>query len=148
MTIKTRLQDDMKAAMRAREQPRLTTIRLILAAIKQREIDERTELDDAEVLVVLDKLAKQRRESITQYRAAERTDLADREAFELDIIQGYLPAALEPAELDRLIEEALAATGAASMRDMGKVMAKLKPQLQGRADMAEVSDKVKARLNT
>jgi uncharacterized protein YqeY len=147
MTIKTRLQDDMKAAMRGREQARLTTIRLVLAAIKQREIDERTELDDAEVLAVLDKLAKQRRESIAQFRAAERSDLADKEAFELDIIQGYLPAALGPAELGRLIEEALAGTGAASIRDMGKVMARLRPQLQGRADMAEVSDRVKARLN-
>lgn len=148
MTIKLRLQDDMKAAMRARDQARLTTIRLILAAIKQREIDERIELDDAEVLAVLDKLAKQRRESIAQYRAAERTDLADKEAFELDIILGYLPAALEPAELERLIDEALAATGAASVRDMGRVMARLKPQLQGRADMAEVSARVKARLST
>lgn len=136
----------MKAAMRAREQARLTTIRLLLAAIKQREIDERTELDDAEVLAVLDKLAKQRRESIAQYSAAGRTDLADKEAFELDIIQGYLPQALEPAELDRLIDEALVATDAASVRDMGKVMARLKPQVQGRADMAEVSARVKSRL--
>lgn len=146
MTLKTRLQDNMKAAMRAREQARLTTIRLILAAIKQREIDERIELDDAEVLAVLDKLAKQRRESIAQFRAAERSDLADKEAFELDVIQSYLPAALEPAELDRLIDEALSATGAASVRDMGKVMARLKPRLQGRADMAEVSGKVRMRL--
>lgn len=144
--LKQRLTDDMKAAMKGGDKSRLGVIRLINAAIKQREVDERAELHDTQVLAVLEKMVKQRRDSITQYEAAGREDLAAGERFELDIIQGYLPAALSDAEVDALIDEAMAATGAGSMRDMGKVMAELKPKLQGRADMAEVSSRVKARL--
>ncbi|MBK1630896.1 glutamyl-tRNA amidotransferase [Thiohalocapsa halophila] len=144
--LKQRLTDDMKAAMKGGDKSRLGVIRLINAAIKQREVDERAELDDTQVLAVLEKMVKQRRDSITQYEAAGREDLAAGERFELEIIQGYLPAALSDAEVDALIDEAMAATGAGSMRDMGKVMGVLKPKLQGRADMAEVSSRVKARL--
>lgn len=144
--LKQRLTDDMKAAMKGGDKSRLGVIRLINAAIKQREVDERVELDDTQVLAVLEKMVKQRRDSITQYEAAEREDLAAGERFELDIIQGYLPAALSDAEVDAHIDEAMAVTGAGSMRDMGKVMAVLKPKLQGRADMADVSSRVKARL--
>lgn len=144
--LKQRLTDDMKAAMKGGDKSRLGVIRLINAAIKQREVDERVELDDTQVLAVLEKMVKQRRDSITQYEAAGREDLAAGERFELDIIQGYLPAALSDAEVDVHIDEAMAATGAGSMRDMGKVMAVLKPKLQGRADMADVSSRVKARL--
>lgn len=147
MSLKDRIQDDMKTAMRAKDKNRLGAIRLILASIKQREIDERIALDDAETVAVLDRMAKQRRESITQYRDAQRDDLADKEAFELDIIQTYMPAALSEEELDALIAQAIARENAQSMRDMGKVMAALKSQIQGRADMAAVSARVKARLN-
>ena len=146
MSLKTRIQDDMKTAMRAKDKNRLGAIRLIMASIKQREIDERISLDDAEIISVLDRMAKQRRESITQYRDAQRTDLADKEAFELDILQAYMPAALSEVELDALISEAIVSEDAQSMRDMGKVMAALKSQLQGRADMAAVSARVKTRL--
>lgn len=144
--LKQRLTEDMKAAMKGGDKSRLGVIRLINAAIKQREVDERAELDDTQVLAVLEKMVKQRRDSITQYEAAGREDLAAGERFELDIIQGYLPAALSDAEVDTLIDQAMAATGAGSMRDMGKVMGVLKPKLQGRADMAAVSSRVKARL--
>jgi hypothetical protein len=144
--LKQRLNDDMKAAMKAGDKPRLGVIRLINAAIKQREVDERTELDDSQVLAVLEKMLKQRRDSIAQYESAGREDLAANERLELQIIQGYLPEALSDAEVDAHIEQAINATGAASMRDMGKVMAVLKPRLQGRAEMGAVSQRVKARL--
>lgn len=145
--LKAQLKSDTVAAMKAGDKPRLSTIRLISAAIKQREIDERIELDDTAVLAVLDKMAKQRRDSITQFEKAGRNDLVEIEVFELDIIQSYLPQALSDEEIEQLIESTIAATGAAGMRDMGKVMGQLKPQLQGRADMGAVSAKLKARLN-
>lgn len=145
-TLRERLQDNMKAAMKAGEKERLGTIRLINAAIKQREVDERIVLDDAQVLAVLDKMAKQRRESISQYRAANREDLAAVEEAELRIIQTYLPEALSDAEIAALIDAAVAETGASAIADMGKVMATLKPKIQGRADMAAVSAHVRARL--
>jgi len=144
--VKGRINEDLKAAMRARERERIGTLRFILSAIKQREIDEQSSLGDEQVLAVLDKLAKQRRESIEQYRQAGREDLAGREEQELQIIQDYLPTPLDEAELDQLIAAAVAETGAASPRDMGKVMALLKPKVQGRADMSQVSARVKQRL--
>jgi len=144
--LKQRIQDDMKAAMKAADKPRLGAIRLILAAVKQREIDERIELDDAEVLAVLDKMVKQRRDSIDQYAKAGRQDLVDREQLEIDVCQGYLPEALSDAALAKLVEEAFAASGATAVKDMGKVMALLKPKVQGRADMGAVSKLVKQRL--
>ena len=147
MSLKDDLQQDMKAAMRAGEKPRLAVIRLINAAIKQREVDERIELDDAQVTAVLDKMAKQRRESIEQYEKAGRDDLAGQENFELDIIKAYLPEQLGDEEIDAMIAEAIAATGAASMKDMGKVMGQLKGKLAGRADMGAVSGKIKAKLS-
>ena len=146
MSLKDRIQDDMKAAMRARDKQRLGAIRLILAAVKQREVDERIELNDAQVLAVLEKMLKQRRESLAQYQSAGRADLAAQEAFEIDLIQAYLPTPLSEAELDALIARAIAATGAQSVRDMGKVMAAIKDQARGRADMAAVSARVKARF--
>lgn len=146
MSLKARLTEDMKDAMRAKDKDRLATIRLILAALKQREVDERIELDDTQVLAVLDKMLKQRRESIAQFESAGRTDLAEKEAAEATIIQTYLPAALSSAELDALIDATIAATGAAGVRDMGKVMAAIKAQAQGRADMSEVSARIKTRL--
>jgi uncharacterized protein YqeY len=118
-----------------------------LAAIKQREVDERISLDDTQVLAVLDKMVKQRRDSIDQFQAADRQDLVDKEQFELQVIQAYLPAALDEAELNTLIKEAVAASGAVSIKDMAKVMAQLKPKVQGRADMGQVSQKVKNALN-
>ena len=144
--LKNRLMDDMKAAMKAGEKARLGTIRLINAAVKQREVDERIELDDTQVLAVLDKMVKQRRDSITQFEQAGREDLAAGERFELEVIQDYLPAALSDDEISALMEAAIGETGAASMKDMGKVMAVLKPQLQGRADMGAVSKQVRSRL--
>ena len=147
MSIKDRILDDMKAAMRAKDKERLGAIRLIQAAIKQREVDERIELNDAQVLGVLEKMIKQRRESLTQYQAAGRDDLATREAFEIELIQSYLPVPLSATELDALIASAIAVTGAQSLRDMGKVMALIKDQAQGRADMAAVSARVKAHFS-
>ena len=144
--LKSRLQDDMKTAMKAGDKPRLGVIRLMLAAIKQREVDERIELDDAQTLAVLDKMVKQRRDSISQYEGAGREDLAEVERFEVGIIQHYLPAALSETEIAALVEEAVAASGAAAMSDMGKVMNVLRPQIQGRADMGAVSALVKQRL--
>jgi uncharacterized protein YqeY len=144
--LKARIEADMKTALRAGDKPRLGTIRLILAAIKQREVDERIALDDAQVIVVLDKMQKQRRESITQFEAAGREDLAAQERFESGIIQDYLPTALTEAELSALLDQALAASGASGIKDMGKVMAILKPQIQGRADLGAVSSAIKARL--
>jgi uncharacterized protein YqeY len=146
MALRDRIQDDMKAALRAQDKERLGTIRLIVAAFKQREIDERITLDDSQVVAVLDRMIKQRRESIAQYQAAGRDDLASREQAEIAVIQTYLPAALSDAEVTDLINEAIAASGAQSVRDIGKVMGLLKGRLQGRADLAAVSAQVKARL--
>ena len=146
MSLKDKLQQDMKDAMRGRDKPRLGVIRLILAAVKQCEVDERIELDDARITVVLDKMSKQRRDSLEQYEKAGREDLAGQERFELGILKTYLPEQLSDAEIDALIEEAVQATGASSMKDMGKVMGQLKNKLQGRADMGAVSGKIKARL--
>ena len=146
MSLKERILQDVKDAMRAKDKPRLATIRLITAAIKQREVDERIELDDAQVLVVLDKMCKQRRESITQFEQAGRDDLAAQEKAELELIQQYLPEQLSDAEINKLIDAAMEQTGASSMKDMGKVMGQLKPKLQGRADMGAVSALIKARL--
>ena len=144
--LKQQIQGDMKTAMKAGEKARLGVIRLILAAIKQREVDERIELDDAQVLAVLDKMLKQRRDSIAQYSGAGREDLAEVERFEVGVIQGYLPAALTDEEIARLIEDAVSASAAVAMSDMGKVMAILRPQVQGRADMGAVSARIKQRL--
>jgi len=146
-SLKDQITADMKDAMRAKDKDTLGTIRLIQAAIKQREVDERIELDDSQVLAVLDKMVKQRRDSITQYRDAGREELAAKEEAEISIIQKYLPAALSEAEIDALIEEAIGSSGARSMQDMGKVMGQLKPKLQGRADMGAVSARIKARLS-
>ena len=146
MSLKQRITDDMKAAMRGGEKDRLAVIRLILAAIKQREVDERIELDEAQTLAVLEKMLKQRRDSVSQYAAAGREDLADVERAEMVVIEAYLPAQLDSAELDALIAAAIAATGASSPRDMGKVMAAVKEQAAGRADMAQVSARIKAKL--
>jgi len=144
--LKAQIQADMKTAMKAGDKTRLGVIRLILAAVKQREVDERIELDDAQVLAVLDKMVKQRRDSIDQYSAAGREDLADVERFEISVIQGYLPAALSDAEIARLVDEAVSESGATAMSDMGKVMGHLRPKVQGRADMGAVSALVKQRL--
>ena len=146
--LKQRLVEDMKTAMKAGEKRRLGVIRLINAAIKQREVDERIELDDTQVLAVLDKMLKQRRDSITQYEAAKREDLAEQERYEIGVCQEYLPAALSDDEIAALIEMAVAAAGALSQKDMGKVMALLKPQVQGRADVGAVSVLVKQRLGS
>ncbi len=146
MSLKQRLTDDMKAAMRSGDKPRLGVIRLINAAIKQREVDERTEMDDAQVLAILEKMRKQRRDSVEQYASADREDLAAIERAEIVVIEDYLPAALSDAEIDALIDTAVAETGATSVRDMGAVMAAIKPQATGRADMGAVSQKVKQRL--
>ncbi len=147
MTLKERITEDMKASMRAGEKERLATIRLIQAAIKQREVDERITLDDAQVLAVLEKMVKQRREAITQFEAGGRADLVAKESAELTLLQGYLPAQMSPAELDALIAEAISATGAASLKDMGKVMAAVKAKAQGRADMGSVSARIKQKLS-
>jgi uncharacterized protein YqeY len=147
MSLKERIQEDMKAAMRAGEKDRLGTIRLILAAVKQREVDERITLDDAQVLSVLDKMGKQRRESIAQFQAGGRADLVAKENAELTIITAYMPAPLSEAELDSLINEAIAQSGAATIKDMGKVMGIIKAKAQGRADMAAVGTRIKARLS-
>lgn len=146
MSLKARIQEDMKTAMRGGDKRRLGVIRLILAAIKQREVDERIELDDTQVLAVLDKMLKQRRESLAQYEQAGRADLAEQESYEVEVVQTYLPQQLTPAEIDDLIATAIAETGASGIKDMGKVMGILKPQLQGRADMGAVSGQIKAKL--
>jgi uncharacterized protein YqeY len=144
--LKQRVQEDMKTALKAGEKRRLGVVRLILAAIKQREVDERIELDDTQVLAVLDKMVKQRRDSVSQYSAAGREDLAEVERYEIEVCQGYLPKALTESEIADLIDAAIAATGATGMKDMGKVMAELRPQVQGRADMGAVSSLIKQRL--
>lgn len=147
MSLKTRINEDMKTAMKAREAERLGAIRLLLAAIKQKEVDERKELDDAAVLAVIDKMLKQRRDSIAQFEQAGRTDLADKEKFEISVLQAYLPQALSDAELEAAVAEAVAASGAQGPQEMGKVMGLLKPRLAGRADMGKVSALVKAKLS-
>ena len=146
MSLKGRITDDMKAAMRSGEKERLGVIRMITAAIKQREVDERILLDDAQVLSVLEKMIKQRKESIAQFQAGNRQDLVDKEAAEIALVQTYMPSPMTGAEIDALIGEAIAATGAASIKDMGKVMAIMKAKAQGRADMAAVGAKIKAKL--
>lgn len=146
MSLKHRIQEDVKNAMRAQERERLAVLRLVTAAIKQKEVDERIELDDAQVLAVLDKMAKQRRESLDQYRQAGRDDLAAQEAFELGLIQTYLPEQLDEDELAALIKTTIAETGASSIKDMGSVMNALRPKVQGRADMKSVSQSVKTHL--
>ena len=147
-SIKSRITTDTKTAMKSGDKSRLGVIRLISAAIKQREVDERVALDDEQVITVLDKMCKQRRESIEQYEKANRDDLAQQEAFELEIIKSYLPAELTAEELRKLITEAISVNNASSIRDMGTVMAYLKPEIQGRADLAKVSQQIKALLNT
>jgi len=137
----------MKAAMRSGEKERLGLIRMITAAIKQREVDERITLDDAQVLSVLDKMIKQRKESLVQFQAGNRQDLVDKESAEITLLQGYLPSQLSDADIDGLINDAIAASGAGSIKDMGKVMAIIKGKAQGRADMAAVGAKIKARLS-
>jgi uncharacterized protein len=146
MSLKERITDDMKAAMRAGEKDRLGVIRMITSAIKQREVDERITLDDAQVLSVLEKMIKQRKESLVHFQAGNRQDLVEKEAAEITLLQGYLPSQLSGTEIDTLITEAIAATGAASIKDMGKVMAIIKGKAQGRADMAAVGAKIKAKL--
>lgn len=143
-SIKERIKDDMKASMKSGDKARLGVIRMMMAAIKQVEVDERVELADDRVIVVLDKMLKQRRESIKQYRDASRVDLAEIEEAEILVIQDFLPKALSEAEIDQMVAKAIADTGATSIKDMGGVMAILKPQMQGRADMALVSARIKA----
>jgi len=145
--LKAQIREDMKAAMRGGEKSRLATIRLLMAAIKQREVDERIELDDLQVLSVLDKMVKQRRESITQFEAGGRADLVANENAELAVLSAYLPAQLSGAELDAMINEAIAASGATTIKDMGKVMAAIKAKAAGRADMGAVGARIKARLS-
>jgi uncharacterized protein YqeY len=147
MTLKERITEDMKTAMRAGEKDRLGTIRLVLAAIKQREVDERITLDDNQVLAALEKMIKQRKESITQFEAGGRADLVAKEKAELVVLQAYLPAQMSDAELDALIAEAVAASGATSIKDMGKVMGLVKAKAQGKADMGAVSARIKQKLS-
>ena len=146
MSLRERITEDMKAAMRAKDVARLSAIRLLQAAIKQREVDERIELDDAQVVAVIEKMLKQRRDSISQYEAAKRNDLADVEKFEVSVLQAYMPQALSDAEVEQMVVAAIAASGAAGVKDMGKVMAAVKPQVAGRADMGKVSSLIKAKL--
>ena len=146
MSLKERITDDMKAAMRAGEKERLGLIRMITDAIKQREVDERIVLDDTQVLIVLEKMIKQRKESLVQFQAGNRQDLVEKEAAEITLLQGYLPSQLSAAEIDALIAEAVAATGATSIKDMGKVMAVIKGKAQGRADLGKVGAIIKAKL--
>lgn len=147
MTLTERLKDEQKAAMKAKNKPRLGAIRLALSAIKQREVDEKITLSDEEVIVVLTKMIKQRRDSVTQYEAANRQDLADVELGEIAVLEEFMPKPLTEAEVADLLDAALAASGATTMQDMGKLMAVLKPQVQGRADMGKVSQLVKAKLS-
>lgn len=145
--LKQRIQDDMKTSMKSGEKARLQVIRLIMSAIKQIEVDERTELDDDRIITVLDKMTKQRRESADQYEKADREDLLQQELYEISVLKEFLPAELSDEEIDTLIEEAISSTGASSIKDMGKVMGQLRPKVQGRADMGAVSGKIKSRLN-
>jgi len=146
MNLRDRVNEDMKTAMKAREADRLGTLRLLLAAMKQREVDERITLDDAGVIAVVEKMIKQRKDSIAQYEKAARQDLADKEKFEITVIEAYLPQQLSQAEIDAIVAEAIASTGAKGAADMGKVMGVVKPRLAGRADMGKVSGLVKANL--
>lgn len=146
MSLKAQIQEDIKAAMKAKESFRLATLRLLAAAMKQKEVDERVELDDSAILAIIEKLIKQRRDSISQFEKAGRQDLVDAEKNEVAILSGYLPAQMSDAEIMAAIDAAIASTGAASARDMGKLMGVLKPQLAGKADMGKVSAMVKARL--
>jgi len=146
MSLKSQIVEDMKTAMRAKDAARLSTIRMLLAAIKQREVDERIELTDADVLTIIDKMIKQRRDSITQFEAGKREDLAAIERAEVALLVAYMPARLADAEIDALIAEAIASTGASGIAGMGKVMALLKPKLAGRADMGAVSARIKVKL--
>jgi uncharacterized protein YqeY len=146
MSLKARITEDMKNAMRAKDSARLSTIRMLLAGIKQREVDERIELTDADVLAVIDKMIKQRRDSITQFEAGKREDLAALERAEVALLVAYLPAQVSEAEIDAMIAEAIASTGAVGLAGMGKVMAELKPKLAGRADMGAVAARIKAKL--
>jgi hypothetical protein len=146
MTLKERIQEDMKAAMRAKDTARLSAVRLLLAAMKQKEVDERVELADADVLGIIEKMVKQRRESIAQFEKAARQDLAEAEKFEIGVLSAYLPQQMGEAEVAQAIAAAVAESGASSVKDMGKVMALLKPRLAGRADMGKVSGLVKAKL--
>ena len=146
MSLKDRITDDMKSAMRAGEKDRLATIRLALAALKQREVDERIVLDDSQVLAVIEKMIKQRRDSIAQFRAAAREDLASKEEYEVGVIQGYMPAQLGEAEIEAIIAKAIADSGATGAKDMGKVIGLVRPQVAGRADMGKVSESVKRKL--
>lgn len=146
-SLKQRINAAVKDAMRSKDKPRLGTLRLVTAAIKQREVDERTELDDDQVLAVLEKMLKQRRDSVEQYRQGGREELAAKEEVEIAIIQEFMPEPLSEAEIAGLIEAAIAETGAASIKEMGKVMGRVKPQIQGRADMGAVSAQIKAKLS-
>ena len=146
MSLKERITDDMKAAMRSGDKERLGAIRMITSAIKQREVDERITLDDSQVLSVVEKMIKQRKESVVQFQSGNRQDLADKESAEISLLQSYMPAQLGDTELDQMIAAAIATTGAASIKDMGKVMGIIKSQAQGRADMAAVGAKIKAKL--
>ncbi len=145
--LKQQIQDEMKSAMKGGDKPRLGVIRLIMSAMKQIEVDERKELTDADILSILDKMTKQRRESAAQYEQAGRDDLLEQEKYEISVLAEFLPEALSEEEINSMIEEVIASTGASSIKDMGKVMGQLKPKLQGRADMGAVSGKIKARLN-
>jgi uncharacterized protein YqeY len=147
VTLKERITEDMKAAMRASEKERLSTIRMVQAAIKQREVDERIVLDDAQVIAVLEKMVKQRKESIAQFEQGGRTDLAAKEQTEIVLLQSYLPAQLSDAEIEAIVRDAIAATGASSVKDMGKVMGAVKAKAAGRADMGAVSARIKAALS-
>lgn len=145
--LKQRINDDVKSAMRARERERLETLRLILAAIKQREVDQRVQLDNSAILAVLDKMARQHRDSIEQFEKAGRQDLVKRESDQLEIVLSYMPKAMTGAEIEQAIADAIRESGAASIKEMGKVMALLKPRLQGRADLGAVSNEVKQKLS-
>ena len=147
MSLKDRITDDMKSAMRAGEKDRLATIRLALAALKQREVDERIVLDDSQILAVIEKMIKQRKEAITQFEAGGRADLVAKEAAEIVVLQTYLPAQMSDAEIDAVIAEAIASTGATSIKDMGKVMGAVKAKAQGKADMGAVSARIKQKLS-
>ena len=147
MSLRQKITDDMKAAMRAKDSARLSAIRLLLAAMKQREVDERIELADADIVAIIEKMNKQRRDSISQYEAAQRQDLADAEKFEMSVLAEYMPRQLDDAEIAKAVDEAIASVGAQGPQDMGKVMGYIKPKLAGVADMGRVSALIKARLS-
>ena len=147
MLLKAQITEDMKTAMRAKDAPRLSAIRLLLASLKQREVDERIELTEPDVLAIIEKMIKQRRDSIEQFEKGARQDLADKEQFEITVLQGYMPAAMSAAEVDAAVTDAISSSGAKLMADMGKVMALLKPRLAGRADIGKVSALVKTKLS-